>query len=139
MVTVYFSGPTEQNIKVIGKTTKCTGLENSSGPMEEFTKVNTQMTKSMVKESIRGPMEECIMDDFITASSMVKASIAKATAKKFMVSGRKARKTKYSKTTTNSSPMQKTTNNDHKRESQPKLIKNMKIYFEFHFSASYVN
>lgn len=114
METVYFSGPTELNIKVIGKTTKCMVLENSNGPMEEFTKENTQMTKSMVKESIRGPMEECIMDVFITASSMVKAFIDKATAKKFMASGRKAKRTKYSKITMNSSPMQKTTNNEYK-------------------------
>ena len=96
-----FSGPTEQNIMVNGKTTRCTAKVNSNGPMVEHMRVTMQTTKSMVKEFTTGQMVDNIREDFIMVNSTAKACIDKPTDKKFTVYGKKERKARFVRITRN--------------------------------------
>lgn len=101
MAKAFFSGLTEPIIMDNGKIIKCMAKENLSGPMEEHIRVTMQMTRSMVKVFIHGLTEECIKEGFIMVNSTAKEFIDKRQDKKFTAFGKKERRVKFAKITTN--------------------------------------
>ena len=102
MAPEYFNGLTEHSIMASGEITKCTEKESFDGPMAEFIMENTLMIRNMGREYTRGRTDECTKVNFIMVNSMAKASTVKIMAKKFMASGKKARRSRYFRVNKNS-------------------------------------
>ena len=97
MALAFFNGQMERSIMENGEITRCTAKVNSDGPMAEYIMESMSMTRNMEKAFIRGQMVECTKANFIMVNSMVKAFIAKIMVRKFTESGKKVRKSRYSR------------------------------------------